>query len=195
MKEGRRHVRPPAAIPRKKFRSITYPQYGTAAKIHNGRLHLSKLGEFRLIGWRKMRGAKKSVTIKFKEGHFWAIVMCEVQECDVCRPYAEVQDVLPDGGIDPGLKAVLSDSAGKNYETPKPLQDAQDKLRHIQKDVSRKFEACLSGCHRQPKYSPIFRRKVGCNFIVRRPALAFTEVWPRKSLVRGKFCKVSVTTG
>jgi hypothetical protein len=31
MKEGRRHVRPPAAMPRKKFRSITYPQYGTAA--------------------------------------------------------------------------------------------------------------------------------------------------------------------
>ena len=58
-----------------------------------------------------------------------------------------------------------------------------------------KFNPCLSGCHRQPKYSPIFRRKVGFNFIVRRPALAFTEVWPRKSLVRGKFCKVSVTTG
>jgi transposase len=140
MKEGRRHVRPPTAMPRKKFRSITYPQYGTAAKIHHSRLHLSKLGEFRLIGWRKMRGAKKSVTIKFKEGHFWAIVMCEVQECDVCRPYAEVQDVLPDGGIDPGLSSVLTDSTGKNYETPKPLKAAQKKLCHIQKDVSRKFE-------------------------------------------------------
>jgi hypothetical protein len=67
----------------KKFRYITYPQYGTAAKSHNGPMHLSKLGEFRLIGLRKMRGAKKSVTIKFKEGHFCAIVMGEVQECNV----------------------------------------------------------------------------------------------------------------
>ena len=113
MKEGRRHVRPPAAIPRKKFRSITYPQYGTAAKIHNGRLHLSKLGEFRLIGWRKMRGAKKSVTIKFKEGHFWAIVMCEVQECDVCRPYAEPPLATPWVWCRPTSPITISGSMGK----------------------------------------------------------------------------------
>lgn len=139
IKEGRRHVRPPSSMPRKKFRSITFPQYGTAAKITKGKLHLSKLGEFKVLGWRKMRGKKKSVTLKFKEGHFWAIVMCEVQQSDVCRPFKDLAH-LPEAGFDPGISAVLTDSLGTVYETPKPLKKAQEKLRHIQKDVSRKFE-------------------------------------------------------
>lgn len=139
IKAGRRHVRPPAALARKKFRSITYPQYGTAANIHNGVLHLSKIGDFKLTGWRKMRGAKKSVTLKLKDGHFWAIVMCEVQQCDVCTPYKDLTH-LSDVGVDPGLSAVLTDSLGRSYATPKPLKVAQSKLSHIQKDVSRKFE-------------------------------------------------------
>ncbi len=139
LKEGRPNVRPPGPIARKHFRSLTYPQYGTAAHIKNGRLHLSKLGEFALIGWRKMRGAKKTVTLKWKDGHWWAIVMCEVQERDVCRPLAEVQH-LPDAGVDPGLASVLTDSHGTSYETPKPLKNAQARLRHLQKNVSRKFE-------------------------------------------------------
>jgi transposase len=140
LKAGRRHVRPPGRMQRKHFRSLTYPQYGTAANITAGRLHLSKVGEFKLIGWRKMRGAKKSITVKFKDGHWWAIVLCCIQESDVCRPYKDVKDSLPDAGMDPGLAAVMSDSYGKDYETPKPLKAATKKLRHIQKDVSRKFE-------------------------------------------------------
>lgn len=141
LKKGNNSVRPPAPTARKRFRSITYPQYGTAARITDGRLHLSKLGEFRVIGWRKMVGAKKSITLKWKEGHWWAIVMCEAQESDVCRPYAEVVDCLPDAGLDPGLAAVLTDSHGNAYETPKPIKAAQGKLRRIQRNVSRKFEA------------------------------------------------------
>lgn len=139
IKEGRQHVKPPAALPRKKFRSIAFPQYGTSAKITDGRLSLSKIGDFKVLGWRKMRGKKKSVTLKFKEGHFWAIVMCEVQQADVCKPYADVKD-RQETGIDPGIAVVLTDSRGKQYDTPKPLAKAKAKLRHIQKDVSRKFE-------------------------------------------------------
>ena len=88
-----------------------------------------------------MVGAKKTLTLKWKEGQWWAIVMCEAQESDVCRPYAEVKDCLPDAGIDPGIAAVLTDSHGTAYATPKPLKAAQSKLRHIQRNVSRKFEA------------------------------------------------------
>lgn len=139
LKEGRRHVRPPSSMRRKDFRSITFSQYGSAAKITHGKLHLSKIGEFRVVGWRKMRGAKKSLTVKFKEGHFWAIVMCEIQEADQCRPYKDLA-ALPEAGFDPGLSSVLTDSLGTSYDTPKPLKVAQAKLRHIQKDVSRKFE-------------------------------------------------------
>ena len=139
LKEGRKGVRPPKAIERKHFRSLTYPQYGTAAFIRNNRLHLSKLGEFSLIGWRKLRGKKKSVTIKWKEGHFWAVVLCEIQECDAARPYATVRQ-LPEAGIDPGITTVLADSYGIDYETPKPLKAARARLTRVQRDVSSKFE-------------------------------------------------------
>lgn len=140
LKAGIGNVRPPRKMMRKHFRSITYPQYGAAAQIKNGKLHLSKIGEFRIIGWRKMRGAKKNLTVKFKDGHFWAIVMCQVQQSDVCRPYNDLKDSLPDAGMDPGLSAVMTDSYGNSYETPKPLKAAAKRLRRIQKDVSRKFE-------------------------------------------------------
>lgn len=83
LKEGRHHVRPPGAICRKKFRSITYPQYGVTANIKGGRLHLSKLGDFKVIGWRRMRGAKKSITLKFKQvntaGHAGVAGPCPVE--------------------------------------------------------------------------------------------------------------------
>lgn len=139
LKAGRFSVKPPRAIARKAFRSITYSQYGVSAHIKGGKLHLAKLGEFRVLGWRKMRGSKKTITLKFKEGHFWAIVLCEVQARDVCRPYASLTE-LPEAGLDPGLTAVLSDSYGHDARPPKPLKAAAAKLRHIQKDVSRKFE-------------------------------------------------------
>lgn len=139
LREGRTGVRPPHAIERKHFRSLTYPQYGTAAFIKGGRLHLSKLGDFKVTGWRRMRGKKKSITLKFKDGHFWAVVLCEVQACDVVRPYREVRH-LPEVGVDPGLATVLTDSYNTGYETPKPLQAARSRLRHAQRVVSRKFE-------------------------------------------------------
>lgn len=142
LKEGRHQVRPPGAICRKQFRSITYPQYGTAANIKGGRLHLAKLGDFKVIGWRRMKGAKKSITLKFKDGHWWAICMCQVQAKDVCRPYAEVKNKagMEDVGIDPGLASVMTDSQGHSYATPKPLKAALKKLKHLNKDMARKFE-------------------------------------------------------
>jgi hypothetical protein len=68
-------------------------------------------------------------------------VMCEVQERDVCRSFAQAKACgLLDGGIDPGLSAVMNDSLGVSHETPKPLKKARLKLRRLQKNVSRKFE-------------------------------------------------------
>lgn len=142
IKAGRSGVRPPGLMARKDFRSITFQKYGTAAHVKSGMLHLSKIGAFRIIGWRKMRGAKKSLTVKWKDGHWWAIVMCQVQQRDACRPYSvAITEGLADAGIDPGIATVMTDSLGQSYATPKPLKKAKAKLRHLQKAVSRKFEA------------------------------------------------------
>ena len=118
LKEGRTNVQPPKFIERKKYRNITYPQYGPAAKIKNGKLNLSGLGEFRLFDYRKIKGNPKTVTVKFKQGRWHCIITAEAQEKDVVdliRP----DDTRPDAGFDTGLTTLLTDSEGNKYDPPK----------------------------------------------------------------------------
>jgi putative transposase len=140
LKEGRANIHPPKFIERKKYRSITYPQYGPAAKIKNGKLHLSGLGEFRLFDYRKVNGKPKTVTVKFKQGRWHCIITAEAQEKDVLdliRP----DDTRPDAGFDTGLTALLTDSEGNEYDPPKAWYDYRAWLPSAQKKMSRQFEA------------------------------------------------------
>ena len=151
LREGR-NVRPPHFLQRKHFRSLTYPQYGNGAVFRGNRLYLSKLGDFKGLGWRRMRGKKKALTVKFKDGHWWALVLCETQVRDVVRPYATLSGALPEAGIDPGVATVLTDSYGVGYATPKPLKAARDALKRRQREVSRKFE------HRKTDFGELSRQ-------------------------------------
>ena len=140
LKEGRANVHPPKFIERKKYRSITYSQYRPAAKIKNGKLHLSGLGEFRLFDYRKVKGKPKTVTVKFKQGRWHCIVTAEAQEKDILdliRP----DDPRQDAGFDTGLTALLTDSEGNEYDPPRAWYDYRARLRSAQKKMSRQFEA------------------------------------------------------
>lgn len=66
IKEGCPNVSPPKYIEFKKYRSITYPQYGASAHIKNGKLYLSNLGVYQIDDYRKIRGKKNTVTVKFR---------------------------------------------------------------------------------------------------------------------------------
>jgi transposase len=132
-------VRPPQVVERKDVRSFTYPQYGSAAHLKHGMLHLSKIGPIRVLDFRKMRGLPKSVTIRFEQGRWWASISCAIQEKDVFRSAAEVAD-LPDAGGDPGLRSLLTLSDGTVFDPPKALKGALTALRYAQRDLSRKFE-------------------------------------------------------
>jgi transposase len=132
-------VRPPHFVERKEVRSFTYPQYGSAAHLKHGVLHLSKIGPLRVLDFRKMRGLPKSVTIRFEQGRWWASISCAIQEKDVFRSAAEVTD-LPDAGGDPGLRSLLTLSDGTVFDPPKALKEALTALRYAQRDLSRKFE-------------------------------------------------------
>lgn len=186
MAEGRHHVRPPGPIEFKRYNSFTYPQYGNGAKLVRGELHLSKLGAFRLVAYRKIRGKKKSVTIKFKHGRWWAIFTAEIQAADL---YDRPQDVAnrPDIGVDPGLTKVLNDSAGHQYATPRPLRAAQKALKREQRAMSRKFEARKSthaalkvGCQAANEPVPPLREMPYSNRLkrqIRRVAKLHTKVF------------------
>ena len=139
LKEGKTSVHPPRFIDFRKYRSFTFPQCGSAAHIKNSTLHLSGLGDFSIRDYRKIRGKKKTVTIKMKQGRWWCIVTAEAQEKDI------VPQVPSEGrmnaGIDPGLSVLMTDSYGETYDPPKAWHDNRRKLRTAQKKMSRQFEA------------------------------------------------------
>jgi transposase len=139
VKEGRKNVQLPHFIEFKKYRSFTFPQYGPAAHIKNSKLHLSGLGEFALYDYRKVKGKPKTVTVKFKQGRWHCIVTAECQEKDRL-PVIQANDERPDGGIDTGLTALMTDSEGNDYDPPKAWRKYRRQLASAQRVLSRKFE-------------------------------------------------------
>ena len=136
---GRKHVAPPGPILQKDYKSFTFPQYGSAARIKRGMLHLSKIGDIPVRDYRKMRGKPKTVTVKFEDGRWWAIVTCEIQPASLFRSAKDVAN-LPDIGADPGLTSLLTMADGTVFDPPRALKLRLKDLRHAQRDMSRKFE-------------------------------------------------------
>ncbi|HQN01131.1 MAG TPA: transposase, partial [Candidatus Hydrogenedentes bacterium] len=140
LQEGRKNIHPPKPIMEKRYRSFTYPQYGPAAFIRNGKLLLSGLGDFSVRAYRKIRGEKKTVTVKWAQGRWWVIVVASIQEKDqVALP--SVDDRRLCAGCDPGLEAILTDSDGYKYNPPRAFDNYRKELKKAQRDMSRKFEA------------------------------------------------------
>ena len=140
IKEGRKDVHPPKVIDEKRYRSFTYPQYGSPAFIRNGKIHLSGLGDFCVRDHRKIRGTKKTVTVKWMQGHWWVIVVAMIQEKDqVSLPSKD--DSRQCCGGDPGLTSLLTEASGKKHDPPRSFTQNQSKLRTAQKKLSRQFEA------------------------------------------------------
>jgi hypothetical protein len=104
--EGRHHVRPPGPIALKRYKSITFPQYGNGVQIRHGKLHLSKLGAFKLLAHLKIKGRKKSVTVKWRDGRWWAVITTKLQAANLYEPQSSWAK-KPDAGSDPGLKVAL----------------------------------------------------------------------------------------
>ena len=125
---------------RKRHRSFTFTQYGFAAKIVQGRLHLSRLGEARLIGLRKLPGRPKAVTVVWKSGRWFAQFLCEVQTQHSDKRSLQAVSHLPDTGLDTGLARVATLADGTVFTPAKPLKVALKRLRHAQRALSRKFE-------------------------------------------------------
>jgi transposase len=137
LKEGRPNVRPPHPETRKRYRSLTYPQYGNGVRIRKGRVELSMIGSFRLHDHRKIRGQIRTVTLKWQHGRWWCIVTTQLQATEVYRPARpDAEDV----GGDPGLSAVMTWSDGRVLDPPRALDLALKNLRREQRKLSRKFE-------------------------------------------------------
>jgi putative transposase len=178
-KEGCSNVRPPQRIEFKKYRSITYPQYGTSAHIKRGKLYLSSIGVFQLYDYRKVKGKPKTVTAKFKQGRWWAIVTAEIQEKDQIEQVLP-KDTRPDGGIDTGLTFLMTDSFGHEYDPPKAWYEHRDKLCTAQKKMSRQFEC------RKKQHQALVAQAEAEN----RPALLLKDI-PYSNRLKSQIKKVA----
>ena len=159
---GERKVSPPGKIERKDYSSFTFPQCGGAIGISGGRVHLSKLGSFKLFQHRKYRGTPKTLTIRFEQGQWWAVLVCAMPAKSIYRDVNEVKH-LPDAGGDPGLASLLTLSDGTTFDPPRALKEALAELRHAQRDLSRKFE------HRKAIYEAEAARRKAANLPAQPP--------------------------
>jgi putative transposase len=85
------------------YDSFTYPQYGYAVKLVDKSLHLSKIGDIKVVLHRPIEGEIKTVTIQRRAGKWYTCFSCEVE----AQPLPASREVV---GVDLGLKtfAVLS---------------------------------------------------------------------------------------
>lgn len=140
LKQGDKRATPARHRDRKFFRSVTYPQYGNGVRLSAGKVWFSKLGTFRLHDYRKITGIKKTVSIVWKQGKFWAVFTAQQGTDKWFEPKSEWSE-KPTVGGDYGLKSLLTLSDSTVFDPPRRLKEAFQGLRSIQKSVSRKFEA------------------------------------------------------
>ena len=140
LKEGRKGVKPPGPIDRRKHRSFTFKEYGNGCRISNGKAFLSGLGWFKLFDHRRIIGQPKTLTVKFAEGRWWCVVTSAIFEDEWFGPETD-HEGKPDAGGDPGLTHLMSDSHGRVFDPPRRLKESQGKLRRAQRVLSRKFVA------------------------------------------------------
>ena len=121
------------------YDSITYPDaYNGSVKLgvarKNNKIYLSKIGHVPVLVHRDpSKGRNKRCTVK-REAAEWYVVL-----------EYEVPDVEPSGlpiehpvGIDLGLKALITTSDGWHVKPPKPLKVQERRLKHLQRELSRK---------------------------------------------------------
>jgi putative transposase len=115
-----------------RYRSFTYPCYGTAAKIEGDLLHLSKIGDIPVRLHRPLEGIPKTCTISRKADGWYCSIACEVDPVPLEKTGQDV-------GIDVGIEnfATLSDDHPA-IPNPRLLQKAQAHLRKAQRRLERR---------------------------------------------------------
>lgn len=117
---------------RGRYDSMTYPQYGNGAKItDDGNLHLSKVGELKMVYHRPIKGDAKTVTVqKTSTDKWYATIACEF-EPERLEPNDKAV------GIDVGLNHFAVTSNGEKYDNPRFFRTEEKELKRAQRKLSK----------------------------------------------------------
>jgi len=114
------------------WKTLNYNQSGFKLDEERKRLHLSKIGEIPIKLHRRIKGEVKGVIIKrTKSGKWYAIFQVEEEP----EPLPETGRVV---GIDLGVKHFVVDSDGNAFENPLFLEKSLEKIKGLQRQLSRK---------------------------------------------------------
>ena len=119
-----------------RYESFTFPQSGFSL-TEDQRVCLSKIGTIKVKfpTGKKARppvGEMKTCTIKREAMHWYVIFTCELEQDIVYHPSADAV------GIDLGLLHFATLSDGSTIEHPRYLRNGENKLKQLQKALSRK---------------------------------------------------------
>ena len=115
-----------------KWKILNYNQFGFSIDVKNNRISLSKIGSIKAKIHRKIEGKIKGVIIKrYPSGKWYAIVQIE----DKPEPLPKTDKTV---GIDVGVKHFLTDSDRRQIENPKFYEKTIQKIKQLQKNLSRK---------------------------------------------------------
>lgn len=116
---------------RNRFDSFGLKEYGNGFKVDGRRLKISGIGRVRVRWHRPIEGKIKTVRIRRQAGEWYACFACEVAE----HPLPATGNVV---GIDVGIHHLLATSENEVVENPQWYRAEQQKLRVIQRRVSRR---------------------------------------------------------
>ena len=114
------------------FKTLNFNQSGFKIDFKRKKLALSKIGEIPIKLHRPIEGKIKGVIVKrTKTGKWFAIVQAEVTP----EPLPSTGRVV---GIDLGIQHFCVDSDGMAFENPKFIDRTLEKIKEVQKELSRK---------------------------------------------------------
>jgi len=114
---------------RGRYDSFTYPQYGF--KLDGDRLHLSKIGDVRVVLHRPIEGTIKTLTIRRSStGKWYACFSVEYEPAPAPQKETTV-------GIDVGLESFATLSNGEKIENPRFFRTDEKALAKAQRKLSK----------------------------------------------------------
>ena len=124
---------PPRYKKEQRYNSLTYPQHPQHGfQIEGNRLHLSKIGDIKIVLDRPLRGTIKTLTVKrCPSGKWYAVFSCIVEVEPKPKPEKDV-------GIDVGLNSFAALSNGTIIENPRHYRNEERRLARLQRSLSRK---------------------------------------------------------
>ncbi len=152
-----------AQFPRFKKKGIHNSFYMANDKfeIDGFRIRVPKLGWVRMREALRFTGKILSATVSKIADRWFVSIVVDIQD----TPHTcENQEVV---GVDLGVKTLATLSTGEQFEAPKPLKLYLDKLRQLNRELSRKQKGSNNRAKTREKLARLYYR-IGC---IRRDAL------------------------